>query len=173
MSKNFYPEFPLMTYERTSVSMDDVIAYLKTLDVKKEIKCSAYVMFRNESANGTKGVNNNYLGIQADSGRWDDKFNDSITGTCVKAENMTGKVRIFLCFKEWKTSIDFLIDRVMARGLYVGGYAHLISKCVVDNSETLAKVYYQEWVCGSKNAVADEQTIKNFLSMYKQGVKLF
>jgi len=30
----------------------------------------AYCIFRNESANGKSGVNNNYAGIQADVGRW-------------------------------------------------------------------------------------------------------
>lgn len=37
--------------------MDDVTACLGNLEVDKEIKRSAYVMFQKESANGTCGIN--------------------------------------------------------------------------------------------------------------------
>jgi hypothetical protein len=39
-------------------------------DQATNVKRASYVMFRNESGNGAKGINNNYCGAQADSGRW-------------------------------------------------------------------------------------------------------
>jgi hypothetical protein len=172
-AKNYYPEKPELPYQKTSVSMNEVIAYLKTLPVKPAVKVAAYVMFRNEAGNGKYGVNHNYAGIQGDAGRWDAKYDASIIGTCIKAENMTGKVRRFLCFASFKTSIDFLVDRVQARGLYIGGYAHLIAQQHIISMADWASAYYKEWVQGSRNAKPTADFINSMCGMCKQGKELF
>lgn len=173
MVKNVYPEKPVLTYKKTSVPMTEVIAYLRSLKLVEPVKIAAYIMFRYESANGKKGVNNNYAGIQADNSRWPEKFDKNIVGTTVLKENRTGKERRFVVFDSWQTSVDMLIDRVVARGLYVGGYAQRIAKMNVKDPEDFARAYYKEWVVGSKNYEPGAQSIDDILYMYKQGNTLF
>ena len=50
--------------------MGQVVQDLKALDYPVEVKKAGYIIFRIESANGTSGINENYCGFQADSGRW-------------------------------------------------------------------------------------------------------
>lgn len=171
--KNSYPELPEVKYQKTTIEMDAVVDYIQTLQVPAEVKRSAYIMFRNESANGKSGLNNNYAGVQADSGRWPGKWDDVITGTVTKTENGTGKVRLFVAFRSWHDSIDFLIDRVQDRGLYVGGYARLIAKMNITTSTELAIAYKKDWVTGLRGYKPSEQEVANFLSMYRQAVKIF
>lgn len=171
--KNVYPEKPVIPYKKTSVPMADVIAYIKSLPLVEAVKIAAYIMFRNESSNGTKGVNNNYAGIQADNSRWPEKFDKNIVGTSVVKENLTGKERRFVAFDSWKISIDFLIDRVVSRGLYAGGYAQRIAKMKIDGPETWARAYIKEWVRGSKTAEPTKTEMDDIKSMYRQGAALF
>ena len=72
--KNFYPTLPILPYQKTLVVMSDVIAYLQSLPIDKEVKRSCYIIFRNESSNGKSGINNNYIGFQSDSGKWQSKI---------------------------------------------------------------------------------------------------
>jgi len=65
---NYYPGKPVLKYQKTSVEMGAVIPYLQSLNVPFEVKIMTYIIFRNESGNGSSGINNNYGGFQADSG---------------------------------------------------------------------------------------------------------
>src|ERR1700749_4744340 len=112
--KNFYSEKPELKYQKTIVEMGLVVGYLQSLHIPIEIKIATYIVFRNESGNGSKGLNNNYIGAQADSARWPEKWDAHIAGVVVKAENGTGKTHAFLAFNSFKDSIDFLIDRITA-----------------------------------------------------------
>lgn len=171
---NYYPEKPDLSYKKTVVEMSAVIAYLQgKILVPKEIKRSAYIMFRNESGNGTKGINNNYAGIQADSGRWSEIYDSHIVGVVAKAENGTGKTRLFCAFDNFTISLDFLLERVEARGLYVGGHTHKITNVDISNPTELAIAYKREWVIGLNRYNPSEDEINSFLSMYRQAVKLF
>lgn len=171
--RNYYTEKPIVKYQNTKVNMSEVIRYLNEKKVDKEIKRSTYVIFRIESANGSSGINNNYVGCQTDSGRWGEPLDSLITGTVIKTENATGKQRLFAAFKDFKGSVDFLLNRVADRGLYVGGDTHKIVKMHIDSPVQLAKAYRIEWVTGDPNAVCSQEQIKNFLSMYKQAEVLF
>lgn len=171
--KNSYPEKPEIKYQKTTVEMGAVVAYMQSMPVLTEVKRAAYIMFRNESANGSKGLNNNYAGVQADSGRWPAKWDDEIVGTVAKAENGTGKLRLFVAFRTWQDSINFLIDRVKERGLYIGGYAHLVAKMNITTATELAIAYKRDWVKGLKGYNPTEEEIANFLSMYRQAQKIF
>jgi hypothetical protein len=170
---NYYQEKPVLKYQRTSVEMGAVVEYLKSLSIEAEVKRTTYVIFRNESANGKAGINNNYGGFQADSGRWQSEYDSKIVGTVLKVENGTGKQRIFLAFNDFKGSIDMLSGRVKARGLYVGGYAHKIAKMDITNPGILAIAYKREWVTGNPVALTSNTEQRNFLSMYGQSEKLF
>jgi len=171
--KNSYPEKPEVKYQKTTIEMGSVVGYLQSLPVHAEVKRSAYIMFRNESANGSKGLNNNYAGVQADSGRWPTKWDNEIMGTVPKTENGTGKLRLFVAFRTWQDSINFLIDRVIDRGLYVGGYAHLVAKMKITTPIELAIAYKRDWVKGLKRYNPTEEEVANFLSMYRQAQKIF
>lgn len=171
--QNFYPEKPIVPYQRTQVEMFKVIAYLQSASANKEIKRMAYIMFRNESANGKSGICNNYCGFQADSGRWNAIHDNKIVGVAKKVENGTGKERLFLAFSDVGGCLEMLLERVQGRGLYVGGTTHKIWKTTIDTSTQLARAYKKEWVTGSINAEPTQEEVGNFLSMYNQASKLF
>ena len=171
---NYYPEKPMLPYMKTSVEMAAIIGYLKSVEADKEIKRMSYVMFRNEGANGKSGINNNYCGFQADSGRWAAKFDNEISGIVSKVENGTGKQRLFLAFNNVGGCLDMLLDRVEGRGLYVGGTTHKVwVNEHIDNPTELARAYQKEWVKGSVKAEPTPTELNNFLSMYNQAAKLF
>src|SRR5437773_2648163 len=83
--------------------------------------------------------------VQADVGRWNARWDERIMGNCIIAENInvkpTGKGRRFVVFTTWQDSIDFIIDRVQARGLYIGGTTHLIVKMHVVSVKAFALAY--------------------------------
>lgn len=171
--KNAYPEKPIVTYHRTSVEMGAVISYLQLLAANPQMKIMAYIMFRNESGNGKSGINNNYAGIQADAGRWAEKYDKMIYGVVEIKENdsqdQKGKVRLFCAFNSFGTCLDMLVDRVKGRGLYIGGQTNFITNMVITNVEDLCRAYYKEWVKGNKDYEPTVKQQEDFASMYKQG----
>jgi hypothetical protein len=171
--KNYYPEKQIVPYKKTTVDMALVIKHINSLGVPLEVKRSTYIFFRNESTNGQKGINHNYGGFQADSGRWSAMYDNVITGIVSLKENQTGKQRLFLAFKDFTVSVEFLASRLHARGLYIGGNTHKIVKMRVADERELCRAYYKEWVKGSAAAEPTEQAMKNFLSMYRQAKKHF
>lgn len=171
---NAYPEKQLLSYVKTSVEMAAVIAAIKSLQANVEIKRMAYIMFRNESGNGKSGVNNNYCGFQADSGRWATVYDKLIDGVVKKVENGTGKERLFLAFKDVSGCLSMLFDRVAGRGLYIGGITHKVwLNHYVKDAEDLSIAYQREWVKGNKDYVPTDLEKANFISMYNQAQKLF
>lgn len=170
---NSYPEKPVLPYQKTTVSMTDVVRSLAAMNVPAAVKRAAYCIFRFESANGKSGVNQNYGGMQADGSRWPAAYDHLITGTCVKAENSTGKERRFLCFASVNDFLKMYVDRLMKRGLYVGGKTHLKVEMNVFTEGDLVKAYEKDWVQGNKSAEPSAEKTKNFLSMYKQAKALF
>lgn len=170
--KNYYPEKPEVKYQRTQVEMGAIVAYLQSLHAPAEVKRTAYIMFRNEGANGRAGVNNNYIGAQADGARWPAKWDNRIVGTLVKRDS-GGQLRRFVAFHSWEDSIDMLIDRVQSRGLYIGGHPTRYAHIDPQTPEELCLVYYREWVTGDETYLPTEKQTKDFLSMYRQAQKIF
>ncbi len=171
--KNAYPEKPVLKYMRTSVEMALIIGHLRALDVPVEVKRAAYIYFRIESANGKSGVNNNYAGIQADGARWPSEFDIKIAGTVVKAENGTGKSRIFIAFNSWQDSIDFTVRNTQRRGMFVGGNTTKFGPIHVYNAADLCMAYKREWVTGNGKYVPNKKEVSDFESMYRQAEKIF
>lgn len=171
--KNFYPQLPVVPYHKTSIEMGAVIIYLQSLPIGREIKRSCYCIFRQESGNGKAGINNNYIGFQSDSGKWQSKYDKYFVGTCNKAEGRTGQERGFLCFSKWQDSIDILTDKIQDRGMFVGGTTHMITSQFIDDKNELAVIYYKEWVEGSNKYTPTNDEVDSFVSMYNQAVKLF
>lgn len=170
---NFYSTFPEQPYYRTQVEMGEVIARLKQFEVLAAIKIACYVIFRNESGNGRSGINNNYCGFQADSGRWPAHLDKYVTGWTQKKENMTGKSRLFLTFSNVSGSLAFLIDRIQSRGLYVGGTCNVIKQGYIADPEDWCKFYWKSWVLGKEDAEIPKSELSGLLSMYKQGGRVF
>jgi hypothetical protein len=88
-------------------------------------------MFRNESGNGAKGINNKYCGAEADSGRWPASFTSSFSGTVTIRANDKQRLRIFLACRAMPANLDFFMNRVLSRGLYIGGRTHLVLTLLV------------------------------------------
>lgn len=171
--KNFYADKPMVAYKKTTINMKIVIAALAALKVDREIKRMAYIMFRNESSNGNSGINNNYCGFQADSGRWNKSHDDKITGVVLKTENGTGKQRLFLAFKSIDGCLEMLVERVQGRGLYIGGTTKKIVVMKVDCLANLCRAYKKEWVSGLATAEPSTLELNNFKSMYRQAEDFF
>lgn len=163
----------MVPYQKTTVAMPLVIKYIAAMSIPTEVKRAVYIFFRNESMNGQKGVNQNYAGIQADSGRWQSTYDPMIVGVVKLKENQTGRERLFCAFRDFTATLDFLAGRLTARGLYVGGTTHKIVNMKVTDENELARAYYKEWVKGDAKAEPSEQAKKNFLSMYRQAETLF
>lgn len=169
---NAYPELPELAFQRTSTPMAAVVTALIAQPVDVEIKRAGYVMFRNESGNGAKGINNNYVGVQADGQRWPAAFTPSFAGTVMLPENGTHIQRIFIAFYDLSGCIAFLMNRVASRGLYIGGTTHLVLTMDVTSPTDLATAYHREWVTGSAVSDPSAAELSSFLSMYKQAQQL-
>lgn len=167
--KNFYSQFPEVPYKKTSVTMDDVVTFANTLKSKYNIEVirTAYCMFRNESANGMLGVNNNYSGIQADNAVWEGLPLDNVIGTSVKKDNF-GDVRRFIAFNEdgYRSCFEFSCYKAHQRGMYIGAEG-------ITSTTLLAVEYLVKWV-GLKREIAKNKItdIENFKSLYKSSTKL-
>jgi hypothetical protein len=170
---NAYPDLPELSFVRTTISMAEVVDNLYKRAIIIPVKCASYVIFRNESAEGKKGINNNYIGLQADGDRQEEKWTPLFAGTCTHAENMTGKLRRFICFKDWTTCVDILADKVKSRGLYVGGYAHPYANMPIERVDDWPLAYWREWVVGDDTASMPESEKENLLGQYSQGLKKF
>ena len=154
--KNFYPQFNEIPYKKTSVAMPLVIEFAKSLISKygKETVASALAIFKNESGNGSLGVNENYGGIQADNTVWQGLDLTNVIGTSVIKDNF-GDTRRFICFNEngYKTCFDFLCMKVSQRGLFIGGKTHKYSNIEIKTPQDLTVAYNYEWVGRNANDV--------------------
>ena len=175
--KNAYPKLPIVEFVATSIKLEDAIEYIASLMLNVEVKRSCYMIFRNESGNGKYGVNNNYTGVQADGNKLGNGFDEKVVATTVKKENMkdknmTQRVRRFVCFRSYKESIDYLANRIQARGIYIGGSTNSVySKIEIKTPKDLANAYYKEWVKGDKFATPSVIDYKGLISLYISAVK--
>jgi hypothetical protein len=164
---NKYPELPVLAYQKTSISVQELVRYLNASDASTNIRRAVYVLFCNESAHGNSGVNNNYGGLQADGGRWGNSFAPLLSGTCVVTDS-GGSRRRFLCFASWQGCVDMLISLLKLRGLYVGGQTHFVTNVAIATAEDWALAYYREWVTGRSDAQMSSAARQNLLSLYQE-----
>lgn len=152
--KNFYPELPEVEYKKTTVGMPFIVLFAKTLIGKYSLDTirMAYVIFRNESANGKAGVNNNYIGLQADNAKWEGLPMGNIIGTSVKVDG-AGDTRRFICFNEhgYKDCFDFLCYKVQQRN-------------IADYDS-----YQAKWVANPKENTPEAKA--DFISLYNSSIK--
>ena len=174
MTKNSYPEKNVVAFVAVPIAMDKINAIIAQSTAAKEVKISAQIICRNETGNGHSVINGtNPTGTQADSGRWASIWDSRIVATCLQNEGMTGKERRFLVFDNIETGIAFLINRIEAKGIYIGEKVDsAYFKGDVTTIEQLAVAYYDEWVMGDSSQ-PDPQFVKDFNSMYNQAKILF
>ncbi len=162
--KNYYPDLPVIAYLRTTIDMPTVVAFAKSLAGKHNLEVirTAYCIFRNESANGKSGVNDNYIGLQADVGVWEGLSLADVVGTCVRVDG-AGDTRRFICFNGngYKVCFEFLCSNVLARGMYIGALG-------VSDAEDLYHIYQKKWVSDPKEDTAEAKT--DFVSLYHSSV---
>lgn len=163
--KNYYPQFPEQLYQRTSIDMTTVVIFARSLVSKysREVVRTAYCIFRNESANGKSGVNNNYIGLQADNAQWEGLDLTDVTGTSVKTDG-AGDTRRFICFNEngYAACFEFLCYKVQERGMYIGAPG-------INNTGDLAEIYQKKWVSNPKEDTPKARA--DFISLYVSSIK--
>lgn len=156
--KNVYPDKPEVPYQQTTVSKAEVVAYLKSatsFDVN--VKRSVLAIWRNESGNGSKGVNNNYFGIQADNNKWPDSAS-YVIGTSVKVDS-GGATRRFAAFSDYKSNLNFMLNTIQRRNL------------VANTAEDWARKYIYEWVSPIDKESAFNSAKSNLISIYNDSIK--
>ena len=166
-TKNAYLEIPEIPYKKTKIDMPTVVLFAKNLIGKYPIEVvrASYCSFRNESSNGTSGVNENYIGLQSDQARWEGLNMENVIGTSVKKDNF-GDVRRFLCFNEkgYQACFEFLCYKFKQRGVYIGAEN-------IEDSNKLALAYLTKWVgLSAKDAATKTEDITNFKSLYKSSI---
>jgi hypothetical protein len=171
--KNAYPELPIVKCVITSINMDDINSYIKTIPYITEVKRITQIIIRNETGNGHSFLCNNGCGQQADGARLDDKWIPYITGTFVKNENMTGKQRIFCAFKDWTVTAVLLADKILHRGMFIGeNVDSTYYKGNVKTPQDAAQAYWDEWVEGDSSKPS-QKFIDDFVNMYNKSTTLF
>lgn len=171
---NSYPSLPVIPFKSVKVEMGAIINAIKNAPHPVEVKRAGYVVARNETLNGQKTVNGtNICGAQSDCGKWQEEYDSTIVATCIKNENLTGKQRGFVIFDTLQNGVDFLLDRIEAKGIFIGEHVDgKYFKGDVCTPEQLADAYEDEWVYGEDHKTT-VQEIKDFESMYKQSLILF
>jgi hypothetical protein len=174
MVKNYYPEKPIIAFYKKQIEMGAIVSVLKTVPYSAEIKRTAYVIIRNETANGKSVIGGtNVSGVQSDGGRWPSKWDGKIVAICEKKENGTGKMRGFVIFDSLESGISFLCDRIQFKGLFIGEQVNgKYHKGDVTTPEELADAYQDEWVKGYDHHTTAIES-KNFVSMYNQAKAIF
>jgi hypothetical protein len=155
---NVYPNKPEVPFQQTTVSKKEVIDYLNyRTDFDVNVKRSVLAIWRNESGNGSKGVNNNYFGIQADNNKWPDS-ESYVTGTSIKVDS-GGATRRFAVFPDYKTNLLFMLNTIRRRNL------------VANTAEDWARKYIYEWVSPVDKEGAYNTAKANLISIYRDSIK--
>lgn len=175
MAKNFYSEKPVITYKRTPAKWESIVTILAGLNFPLEILRSAFVIMANETGYGKRIIcDTNVGGIQSDSGRWPAKWDNAIVGTTLVKGNREGYVRGFVVFDTLNNAMTFLCERIQARGLFIGGFAHKYYKLAVNDVNDLCEAYNHEWVFGEVNETPNTDDYpekhKGFKTIYDKAV---
>ena len=186
---NYYKELPEVTYEKVSIPETIVVSHIQTLAYTTEVKRTVYAVSYNETGGYQALVNTNAAGFQGDNSRWAHKWDNIITATTVKRENMTGNARRFLVFSTWQNSIDMLAYYMNARGIYIGGNALGFAainpvapaSLVKQPAEAEGKLlqvdlytaYLRAWVLGNDEAQPKLTDVEDFTMLYNKAAKLF
>ena len=173
--KTYYPDKEDVVFTRTTILQSELAKYLSS-EVSSG-KISKYVAIatlaksisEQGSGNTLRGFNNNFYGVQTDSGRWGLPYDNYIIGNVTVKENRTGKERSFAAFSDPYSGSNFVSGKVKDRGLYVTGTTTYITKgTYVSDVSSWARVYYKEWVIGDKDAEPDPTSLSDLIRIYNR-----
>ena len=113
-----YPLLPVVANEWTKIPVADLIKKLKSSGFDPAVAKSIYGIILNEAARDKSkknfiGINNNYSGVQTDSGVWGYA---NFVGQTAKVDS-GGYNRMFAVFDDLDSFLAFMESRVIAKGL--------------------------------------------------------
>jgi hypothetical protein len=130
-----YPLLPIVDNEWTRISIPDTIRAIKGQNLPENLAKSVFAVILSEAARDRttgnfKGINNNYAGVQTDSGVWGFA---NFSGQTAKIDS-GGDARMFAQFDDFQSFIEFLANRLAAKGF--GNAA---------NAQQWADTYIRKW----------------------------
>lgn len=133
--KTNYPKLPVIPIDWTYISIKDMAKAVKSKNFAPNMGLNVFALIYQEAAkpdkNTFKGVNNNYAGVQTDSGVWG--YNNFIAQAGIKDSG--SKYRMFAVFADLNDFIDFIHNRLLAKGF--GS---------IDTADAFAPKYLTSWV---------------------------
>ena len=172
-SKTKWFSLPVETYGRTTVPESDVVAYLKRSDIvaahSQSIRRATYAIFSIESARGTKGVNNNYIGLQTDGGGFVSNDTNYVKGSATtKDSSVPPKCRAFGTYPTWQDCINHVME-IMKQRMQGGGSSREMCPSNPDDFNYFGDGYAANWVAATVPAlIANAKSAGR--SRYKEGI---
>ncbi len=154
-----YPLLPVVANEWTTISIRDTVNAIKAKQYGKNLSLAIFALIIAEAAKdratgNLKGLNNNYAGVQTDSGVWG--YSNFIAQTA-KIDS-GGKPRMFAAFDSFADFLDFLESRTIAKGFDQA-----------TNADTWARIYIPKWIGISVTA----NLLKAKSNIYKTAERLY
>ena len=130
-----YPFLPIVDNEWTEISIADTIRAIKSQNLPLNLQKAVFALIlseaaRNRTTGNFKGINNNYAGVQTDSGVWGFSNFEAQTAKV----DSGGDPRMFAVFADFQSFIEFLANRAKSKGF---GEA--------TNASAWANVYIRKW----------------------------
>lgn len=148
-----YPNLPVIPIEWTYNTFADTIKTIRSKGFAPNMQKNIFAFIYAEAAKTAdrksfKGVNNNYAGVQTDSGVWG--YNNFIAQAGIKDSG--GRFRMFAVFSDFNEFIDFVHNRLIAKGF--GS---------IDTADAWSPKYLTSWVGvpATSTAVASKKAIYN------------
>jgi hypothetical protein len=112
-----YPFLPVIENNFTTITIADTIRAIKAKNLDGNLSRSMFAVILAEAAKTSdrksfKGINNNYAGVQTDSGLWG---NSNFEAQTAKIDS-GGVPRMFAVFTDFNSFLDFLADRLAYKG---------------------------------------------------------
>ena len=112
-----YPLLPVIANEWSTISIADSIRAIKAKNLDPTLSRSIFSVILAEAAKSKDrksfvGLNNNYAGVQTDSGIWGSSNFEAQTAKI----DSGGNPRMFAVFTDFGTFLDFLADRLTYKG---------------------------------------------------------
>ena len=112
-----YPYLPVIENNWTTITIADTIRAIKAKNLDGNLSRSMFAVILAEAAKtkdrkSFRGLNNNYAGVQTDSGVWS---NSNFEAQTAKIDS-GGNPRMFAVFTDFDSFLDFLADRLAYKG---------------------------------------------------------
>jgi hypothetical protein len=172
-SKTKWFSLPVETYVRTTIPESDVVAYLKSAAVvaahSQSIRRATYAIFSIESARGTSGVNNNYIGLQTDGGGFVSNDTNYVKGSATtKDSSIPPKCRAFGTYPTWQDCINHVME-IMKQRMQGGGSSREMCPTNPNDFTYFGDGYAANWVAATVPALIANAKASG-RDRYKEGI---